>query len=369
MHKNSALLIHSSNELYGADRIFLQVLTTAKESFGGPVKVWLPDDVPSDGPLSALIASQSIRVESAPLPILRRAYFKPRKIAGLLRKVAQTMREMRVERPAVVYLSTSACAVVAPIARLFGARVVLHVQEGWRRPESVLLGVLATSSTEIVCISDWVFKQLPSRLKQRARVIRNAIPDDPKPCEWRQGTQSKPIFLMSSRWNGWKGHRTLLEAWDASGAPGELWIAGGPPPSGEAVDVVELVKSCAHPSSIRVIGETNTIADLIDSSDVVMVPSDAPEPFGLVAIEAFRRGRPVIASQDGGVGDIVRDGATGFTFKNRSATDLAHAIKRAVASDLASMGHAARIEFEENYVDSVYVHDFCDLWQRLQERT
>jgi glycosyltransferase involved in cell wall biosynthesis len=44
---------------------------------------------------------------------------------------------------------------------------------------------------------------------------------------------------------------------------------------------------------------------------LAVVPSRWPEPFGLVAIEAMAAGRPVIASDIGGLPDIVVDGITG----------------------------------------------------------
>lgn len=44
----------------------------------------------------------------------------------------------------------------------------------------------------------------------------------------------------------------------------------------------------------------------------VMVPSVWPEPFGLVGVEAMRRGLPVVAFEAGGVRDWLTDGETGF---------------------------------------------------------
>ncbi len=47
-------------------------------------------------------------------------------------------------------------------------------------------------------------------------------------------------------------------------------------------------------------------------SCIALVPSTWAEPFGIVAIEAMACGRPVIASDIGGLRDIVVDGETGF---------------------------------------------------------
>lgn len=49
----------------------------------------------------------------------------------------------------------------------------------------------------------------------------------------------------------------------------------------------------------------------IDQASIVIVPS-VYEPFGLIALEALMRGRPVIASQVGGLPEIVEEGVTGL---------------------------------------------------------
>ncbi len=56
--------------------------------------------------------------------------------------------------------------------------------------------------------------------------------------------------------------------------------------------------------------DPSEVPALIAAHDVVLVPSLA-EPFGLVAVEAIASGRWVVASDVGGLRDIVRDGVNG----------------------------------------------------------
>jgi len=53
------------------------------------------------------------------------------------------------------------------------------------------------------------------------------------------------------------------------------------------------------------------LADLYKASDVVVVPS-RNEPFGIVILEAWSAGKPVVASQNGGPGEIVWHDINGF---------------------------------------------------------
>jgi len=68
------------------------------------------------------------------------------------------------------------------------------------------------------------------------------------------------------------------------------------------------------------------------------------EGFGMVALEAMERGRPVIASAVGGLPEIVAHGETGIVVQPGDADALADAIV-ALGGDLeraAAMGRAGR---------------------------
>ncbi|HOZ45202.1 MAG TPA: glycosyltransferase family 4 protein [Candidatus Hydrogenedentes bacterium] len=65
------------------------------------------------------------------------------------------------------------------------------------------------------------------------------------------------------------------------------------------------------------------VVELIEQSDICVVPSIWEEPFGLAAVEAMAAGRPVCASRVGGLQTIVRHGETGFLFERENAEELA----------------------------------------------
>lgn len=95
--------------------------------------------------------------------------------------------------------------------------------------------------------------------------------------------------------------------------------------------------------SVRFLGQVTPIQAAIERAAVVVVPSMG-EGFGMVALEAMERARPVIAAEIGGLGELVQDGETGLLVPPGDADALRDAIVR-VAGDLAGaqrMGEAGR---------------------------
>ena len=319
---SSILFVHSSDERYGADRMLLELLDAVPEATAA--EVWLPTDLEHPpAPLCELLDERGCVVRHVDLPVLRRAYRRPRELARLLARAARFGRLVRERRPDAVYFTTSATFLAAPVARLAGVRGVYgHLQEIWTAGDRRILAPLARSCGRLIAISAAVADSTGPRLRERIRVVPNGspAPEGGSPL----GAHDGPLrFVVASRWNGWKGHRTLLAAWDRLESDARLTVLGGPPPSGDAVDVPELVRRLRRPETVAVVGEVTDASSYLEEADVVLVPSDAPEPFGLVAIEAFARGRPVIASAGGGLLDIVTDGRDGWLFPARDVERLA----------------------------------------------
>ncbi len=365
------IFVHSSNDMFGADRILLQVVDAAI-TVGLVPEVWLPADVVA-GPdsLDAELRRRGVAVRVLPLPILRRRELRPLRLPGLLWRSVRTFARIARARPAVVYCATSATLLTAPLARAAGVRsVVLHNQEIWAGSEARLLGFLARFCTSAVAISESARESLLGSVRARSVTIANAVPDRLVPPAAPIEPSAAPLrFLIASRWNSWKGHGTLLAAWDSlDPAPGVLTIAGSPPEVGIAVDVEAMVASLKHPESVNVIGQVSDITACIDATDYMLVPSDNPEPFGLVAIEAFSRYRAVIGTNGGGLAEVVRNGRDGILVPLRDVEALAGALAACSRESARTMGIRARESYVANYSLDRFSREFEDFWRGMTKQ-
>jgi glycosyltransferase involved in cell wall biosynthesis len=103
---------------------------------------------------------------------------------------------------------------------------------------------------------------------------------------------------------------------------------------------------------------------------VQVVPSRYEEPFGLVAAEAMMRGTAVVASDAGGLREIVQDGRTGLRVPPCDVTALAQAMLRLLANrSLAEeMGSAGREVALRQFSKAANVEKHIELYERMLSR-
>ncbi|MFN8528730.1 MAG: glycosyltransferase family 1 protein [Anaerolineae bacterium] len=104
------------------------------------------------------------------------------------------------------------------------------------------------------------------------------------------------------------------------------------------------------------------------SADMFVFPSSM-ETFGLVVVEAMAAGLPVVASRVGGVRDVVKEGATGYTFDVGDVDTLVNGVRQIAVSRerIAEMGTAAR-SFAETQSWDAMMDEVIDVYRELIER-
>jgi len=132
--------------------------------------------------------------------------------------------------------------------------------------------------------------------------------------------KTEEYALFVGRLDPEKGVNTLLEAWRLLDLP--LKIRG----SGRLDETARAFVRQHNMNNVEFVGrlEEQELSDLIGNARFLIMPSEGYyETFGMVIIEAYSRGVPVIASNIGVVPELVSDKQTGLLFEPGNARDLA----------------------------------------------
>jgi glycosyltransferase involved in cell wall biosynthesis len=111
------------------------------------------------------------------------------------------------------------------------------------------------------------------------------------------------------------------------------------------------------------------LAAMKDASFLVF-PTECYEGFPIVLLEAMATGLPVIASSQGSLPEIVRDGISGVLVPSGDPEYWERALRWAIGHTeaLAAMGQHARRAFECNYTPEVGYRLLSEVYQQTVER-
>ncbi len=171
-------------------------------------------------------------------------------------------------------------------------------------------------------------------------IVHYGIAAGPEPKPYAGGA---PRFLCIGRLIPIKGHVVLLRAFRQvldERPDVTLDIAGrGVLEHG----LKDLSRELGLNGAVRFLGHVTPVQQAVEDSLAVVVPS-LGEGFGMVALEAMERARPVIAAAIGGLEDLVRDGETGLLVQAGDSESLAEAMLTLAADPAraAAMGLEAR---------------------------
>jgi glycosyltransferase involved in cell wall biosynthesis len=157
-----------------------------------------------------------------------------------------------------------------------------------------------------------------------------------------------------------KGLGVLLAAWRQLDRPFPLKILG----DGPMADLV--TQAAAELPEIEWLGRRPSaeVYDIVGNAAFLVFPSEWYETFGQVAIEAFAKGTPVIASNIGAIPELV-NAQSGLLFQPGDPADLAAKIDGLLAQpqELARLRLTARAEFEAKYTADINYHQLLTIYQ------
>lgn len=164
----------------------------------------------------------------------------------------------------------------------------------------------------------------------------------------------QPAVLFVGAIRTTKGAFDLLEAWTqvvAHCTHAELWVVGPDYTNGR---FAQEVQSRGHDKAVKMLGPQplNNVADLMRQAQVLCLPSHGEGTPNCV-MEAMACGLPVVATEVGGIPDIVDSNRTGILVQKGDIQKLAEALTSLLhdSGQRERMGQAA-YEFAREHLDA-----------------
>lgn len=286
---------------------------------------------------------------------LRGSGIRTMEIPGLARDISvfvdvsvftSLLRMLRSERPDVLHLNSSKMGLLGALAgRLAGVPCIVFTAHGWAFNEDrsflqkTLLRVFAyftiMLSHRTIAISDAVADAIRMPLiRKRLAVVKNGV----TAAEYKERSDARTSLVQHSSeqefWFGTiaelhpvKGLRYAVEAFTSHAAhfPTAHYVILG---EGESrTELESLVQQSSYAERIHVVGFRDEAPQYLKAFDVFVLPS-LSEGLSLAILEAGLARIPVIATNVGGIPEIIRNNEQGVLVSPRNSVGLSEAFAR-----------------------------------------
>ena len=242
-------------------------------------------------------------------------------------------------------------------AAVAGMIVVNRVRQTWTREPAAFVTPSNHSRGKLI----------EAGLPPGRTFVKPNFAEDPGEPASAPSTSDYAVFL--GRLSREKGVDVLLRAWARSklGAYRRLVIAGDGP---QRADLEQLAAGLGlYPPAVTFTGclAPEAAQRLLKNSRVLIAPSIWYETFGLVVIEAFSHGRPVIASHLGALAELVDHGTNGLSAGPSDVAALSEAFDRILGNaeltdtlgDNARQTYLARYTPEMNFERLLRIYSYA----------
>lgn len=381
------LYLHAGAEMYGADKILLELVTGLDKSKYRPIVV-----LPENGILVEKLREAGVETYVVEYPILRRKYFNPRGIAEYATHYSSSSKEiMRLLEDKgikidIIHVNTTAVLEGIYLKRKLQAKLLWHVHEIILKPKliykfiSYLIGKYAD---ECIVVSEAVKKHLiNSKLidPKRIKVIYNGVDSETfSPDvdygyllqEWNIPQNAVKVGVIG-RLNAWKGQNDFLDATEPLLAKYDdlyLFVIGSPF-AGQEWRLTDLKKRIAQSKfHDRIIfsefrKDNAAVHNLLD---ILVLPSTNPDPLPTVVLEAMASGKPIVGYAHGGICEMVEEKENGLLARVNDSSDLELKIGELVASKKMRMqfGETSRRRQLAKFSLISFIKDFENAYGEL----
>ena len=319
--KKNILLIHSSNDLYGASKIFLQLiyLFTIKDF---NVHVVLPEK----GKLDDFLNKKDIKVSYHELGVLRKKYLNP---LGLFNRLVTNLKAIKflsnyIKNHSIdlVYTNTSTILCGGIAAKKNGIPSLFHIHEiptgNWLY--EIFSGkIINRISSKVLTVSNSVKKHWLKNINENKieRIYNGIVFKKTDSLNKIDRDQDDFVITSVARLIPYKGHKYLIDIADKlikKTTKFKFIIVGDTLSSYLSYEksVKQKVKDLGLENQIKFLGFRDDVSSILKQSDLFIHPAIAPDPLPTVLFESLYYNLPSVATNLGGAIEILDNGSNGL---------------------------------------------------------
>ena len=387
------LFVDHADALGGAERSLLLLMTFLDRDR------WQPHLIAPSGPLAEGGGPQQ---ESLSIPWTCRGCAAPSAAHWTGGRLLQPLQRRPEDLgAALIHSNTVRATVYATLAaRLASVPLVWHMRDFWlseaepatKWPDRMSKVILSRMATVVLTNSRAVARHLPNSPKlsvlyngidlshfdqahiapANRAVANRAAANKTLVCKAAGFPSQAPIVGMIGRVRPWKGQDTFLQMAGelAAIAPDcRFLVVGGDPFQVKDEYEASLMAMCTQlrlDDRVHWTGQMEDVRPWLEAMDIFVHPG-APEPFGLVNIEAMAMAKPVVAFAHGALPEIVAHDETGLLVAPGDTAALTKSVARLLRDPNLSqrMGRSGRQRVESHFRIERTVANLDSFYQQL----
>ena len=334
MKNKKILILHSSNDLYGASKIFIQTCDLLHNA-NYEIHVMLP----SKGPLDELI-DKNILINYHNLGVLRKKYLNP---LGLFNRFIINIKAIsflsdyvKKNKINLVYTNTSTIISAAVAAKKNKIPSLFHVHEIpiSNKIYEIFIGkIINRYSSKVLTVSNSVKKHWLKyiEVKKIERIYNGIIFSKTDSLVELERDQDDFVITSVARIIPYKGHKYLIDIADElikKSTKFKFLIVGDTLSSYVSYEksIKQKVKDLGLEHQIKFLGFREDVSSILKQSDLFIHPAIAPDPLPTVLFEALYNDLPSVATNLGGAIEILDNGNNGLLIPYNDSKKAANLI-------------------------------------------
>lgn len=381
------LVLHAGAELYGADKVLLDLLSNIDKKKFNPFVI-----LPCYGPLVEELKKNNIKVQVVEYPILRRKYFN---IKGIVKyfydyiKYSKVLMKFAKENNIDLIHTNTAAVLQGVILKVFlKIPQIWHIHEIIVKPKllnKILSFIIAKFSNDVITVSNAVSKHLNDTgfFKKNINVIYNGVDNNKfnrlNDTEYLRKEFNIPnnskVVGMIGRVNSWKGQEDFIKAMDIvmdNNSDIYSLLVGGVFEGEEwRINNLKLeIDKLRNKDRVIFSDYRNDTKNIHNLFDLFVLPSTNPDPLPTVVLESMATGKPIVGYKHGGICEMVVEGYNGYLAEVKNINDLANNIEKIIndKNKIKEFGENSEKRQKEEFSLNSYVQKFQLMYSKYERK-